>query len=489
MITDKALESPIDYEYINLLDEEQIFMFPQNFDQMEIQDELTIDNNIYFLNNLPSKDLSKRNITIPNKSQEKKGNDNDILILDDFESFYENAYADIKNDNVINSDKEENKNPSFTMNLDYECKLVYSLIEDEKQIIFENRELILKKKLEKEKIFEISKEKKVEKNIAKNKQSIKPKANNRKKKDKNNININDKCFPFNSGGSVFLNSNQTNEDLLFFTNENSNNDYPHSQDTFLTYIEKGKENGNYLEEKKEIEEKSNNDIQIQIINDNFNFKFKTKKYFVAPDGKKKKVKKIRKFKSDDIRKKIKSRFHKTLKNIINENLKKAGAKELFDFLPQCFIGNVVKKTNSKYLKLTYKELLSTNFASQLKNEDYNNYQVEQNKYKKNIEVLKYLEMNPDICKKSGFDLIKNMKYEEIINNYFSSKQFENSLIQLKEEKETPEYIMEYIKIAKSYVSFYSNEKEDNDNIEINEKIFEENEDEEDEEIFQDYNFF
>ena len=72
MITDKALESPIDYEYINLLDEEQIFMFPQNFDQMEIQDELTIDNNIYFLNNLPSKDLSKRNITIPNKSQEKK---------------------------------------------------------------------------------------------------------------------------------------------------------------------------------------------------------------------------------------------------------------------------------------------------------------------------------------------------------------------------------------------------------------------------------
>ena len=64
----------------------------------------------------------------------------------------------------------------------------------------------------------------------------------------------------------------------------------------------------------------------------------------------------RKFKSDDIRKKIKSRFHKTLKNIINANLKKAGSKKFFDFLPQCFIGNISKKVNSECLELTYKEL-------------------------------------------------------------------------------------------------------------------------------------
>lgn len=37
---------------------------------------------------------------------------------------------------------------------------------------------------------------------------------------------------------------------------------------------------------------------------------------------KKKKKKKRKYKPDDIRKKIKVRFHKQIKNIINENLKR-----------------------------------------------------------------------------------------------------------------------------------------------------------------------
>ena len=35
----------------------------------------------------------------------------------------------------------------------------------------------------------------------------------------------------------------------------------------------------------------------------------------------------RKYKPDDIRKKIKARFHKSIKNIINGNLKKAGSKQ------------------------------------------------------------------------------------------------------------------------------------------------------------------
>ena len=98
-------------------------------------------------------------------------------------------------------------------------------------------------------------------------------------------------------------------------------------------------------------------------NEDFLFKFKTKKYFIAENGKKRRIKKKRKFKSDDIRKKIKSRFHKTFKNIINENLKKAGSKKLFDFFPQCFIGNVSKKLNSACLDLTYKELLLKDFIS------------------------------------------------------------------------------------------------------------------------------
>ena len=215
-------------------------------------------------------------------------------------------------------------------------------------------------------------------------------------------------------------------------------------------------------DEKSNEEFSNYNEQINNLSENFLFKFTTKKYFVAPNGKKKRVKKKRKFKPDDIRKKIKARFHKTIKNIINENLKKAGSKELFDFLPQCFIGNVSKKTNSRCFELTYKELLSTNFLIELNKEDYRNSKVDQNKYLKNIRVLNYLEKNPEICKRSGFDLIQDRKYKDLLRIYFTSAQFENSLIQLKAEKESPEYIQEYIHRAKSYVSFYSNVKYTND---------------------------
>ena len=48
MLNYKALESPIDYTYRNLLNEEDIFIFHQNFEQMKIQEELNLDDNIYF---------------------------------------------------------------------------------------------------------------------------------------------------------------------------------------------------------------------------------------------------------------------------------------------------------------------------------------------------------------------------------------------------------------------------------------------------------
>ena len=66
-----------------------------------------------------------------------------------------------------------------------------------------------------------------------------------------------------------------------------------------------------------------------------------------------------------------------------------------------------------------------------------------------------MEKNPDICQRSGFDLIKDRKYKDILKIYFSSAQFENSLIQLKAEKESSEYIQEYINKARTYVSFYN----------------------------------
>ena len=198
-----------------------------------------------------------------------------------------------------------------------------------------------------------------------------------------------------------------------------------------------------------------NTLNSEQINNNANntyyeFKFKTKKYCIMPNGKKRRQKKKRKYKSDDIRKKIKSRFHKTLKNIVNNMLKKGGSKKFFDFLPQNFTGNVSKKVNSQSFEMTFNELLSYNFLNK------KNKSADSKKSEKNKEVVEYLEQNPEISKNSGYDLIKNIKYKDLLKIYFSSAEFENSISRLKEEKEENDYIQEYIYRAKNYIEFYSN---------------------------------
>ena len=214
-------------------------------------------------------------------------------------------------------------------------------------------------------------------------------------------------------------------------------------------------------EKINLEENSSNNNNNEQINYNYDFKFKTKKYCIMPNGKKRRQKKKRKYKSDDIRKKIKSRFHKTIKNIINTLLKKGGSKKFFDFLPQNFIGNVSKKVNSESFEMTFKELHSYQFTGK------NDKTVDNKKIMKNKEVVEYLEKNPVICKNSGYDLVKNKKYKELLKIYFSSAEFENSITRLKEEKEDNDYIQEYINRAKNYIEFYSTydkdqNSEDND---------------------------
>ena len=55
-----------------------------------------------------------------------------------------------------------------------------------------------------------------------------------------------------------------------------------------------------------------------------------------------------------------------------------------------------------------------------------------------------------------------MKYKNLLNIYFNSGEFEESLIRLKKENETKEYVQEYVIKAKRYVDFYTNiEKDDN----------------------------
>ena len=292
--------------------------------------------------------------------------------------------------------------------------------------------------------------------------------------DYKTINFNDKCFPFKTGKGVI--------NITTKFNYNSNEQPVISDNIDSTFHET-------LDNKsdKTMEESSNYNLNLNdkaststfsnSENDIYLMKFVTKKYYYSENGRRKRVKKKRKYKADIIRKKIKSRFHKTIKNKINEYLKKAGSKMLFDCLPQCFIGNITKLLNSKCFNFTYEDLIKTDFSSELNN--YRHTTMDNTKYIKNLKVLAYLENNPEISKNSGFDIIKNMKYIDILNRYFLSTEFEDSLNQLKDENETQEYIQSYIYTAKNYVNFYSyfcfykninfifEEKEDEPEEEIN----------------------
>ena len=275
------------------------------------------------------------------------------------------------------------------------------------------------------------------------------------------IDFDDKCFPFKSGKGIINMSSKPNKELLESFNSNLN---------------------------------KTTSTNASADNDFYLIKFNTKKYFINEKGKKRRIMKQRKYNPDIIRKRLKLKFHRTLKNIINTNMKNSGAKKLFDFLPQCFLINLTKKLNSKYFEHTYKEILLTDFALELdKTDEYKNIYIDKSSYLKNKEVIEYLESNPEISKKSGFDIVKNMKYKDILKRYFISNEFEDSLNELKKENETQEYIQYYIYYAKNYIGYYTNNDnscEYNNNIVFNTKETKIEDDEDDGlESNEDYNKF
>jgi hypothetical protein len=184
-------------------------------------------------------------------------------------------------------------------------------------------------------------------------------------------------------------------------------------------------------------------------------KFECKEMEKDEKGKIKAKKKRRKFKPDNIRKKIKARFHKDLKNNINQKLKKAGAIKLFDLMPQNFITNITIKLNKQALDTTFENLILHDSLEDTGGKEKN---PDRDKFNRNLEVMKYLEKNKEISQKAEFDKIKKMTYEELLKIYFSSAEFENSLIELyeKNKNEKIDYVEDYINKAASYVDFFKN---------------------------------
>ena len=101
--------------------------------------------------------------------------------------------------------------------------------------------------------------------------------------------------------------------------------------------------------------------------------------------------------------------------------------------------------------------------------------IDKKKVNNNKETLLYLENNPEISVKSGFDLIKNETYENLLSEYFQSKQFEDTIKDLENENEEEDYICEYVNKSKNYVNFFKTKSFNNfnnsyKNIELKEEF-------------------
>ena len=135
-------------------------------------------------------------------------------------------------------------------------------------------------------------------------------------------------------------------------------------------------------------------------------------------------------------------------------MRKAGSKYLFSFLPQIFISSISRQKNNQVLDLTYRQLLEKNFVSDVDENVYKNKKVDFSKYKNNLKDLEYLDEHQDIYKSLGLDIMGNMKYKELLEQYFNSEEFDKALQKLKEENEEDEYIEEYKNKAMTYVQFF-----------------------------------
>ena len=247
-----------------------------------------------------------------------------------------------------------------------------------------------------------------------------------------------------------------------------------------------------------------NNIKFEIIKNNNNVK-------------------KRKDKEDNIRKKIKSVFLKKLRNIINNLLKNSGSKYTFESLPLHFIEDISKKTNFEVMNLTYEEIfnytyhytyqkiindekkeLEINIENKIDNkkeldknkknkvnnkkeldkniennvdkkEELRQHKIKKNKVAlkksdKNKKTLDYLNSNPIISERSGWNKIKSMKYIDLLRAYFNSEEFGQSLDEVI-KKENQNYINKYIFFAKTYITYFqsynSNSTIENNSTSIN----------------------
>lgn len=170
---------------------------------------------------------------------------------------------------------------------------------------------------------------------------------------------------------------------------------------------------------------------------------------------------IRREKEDCIRKRIKTFFHKFLREIINKKLKEAGSEYFFECFPQNFMADITKKTNYEILELTFEEIIEYTYQKLIndKDETENGYIKKRNeaaikKYAKNIKTLEYLNSNQKISEDSCWERIKRMTYKNLLKAYFNSDEFQKS-VEMLPQKETKYYIKLYLYFSSTYIEYFS----------------------------------
>ncbi len=208
-------------------------------------------------------------------------------------------------------------------------------------------------------------------------------------------------------------------------------------------------------------------------------------FMLKKNNKKKLIKRIKKNdrrreKPDEIRTRIKNKFHKFSFNYLNylireenKNIQKIKFRKIE--YNKIYGGN--KKQNKEFLQKKFKDLIEENNITP----KYKNIKPELNK-----KHLKNYDLNDNLCNNNlneskVFNFL-NLKMEIIFNDYFLNKKrkkdilnekikkkneilfFDDFIEELIEKKEDENYIEKVKEVAKNYVSFYNNVKEKDESI-------------------------
>lgn len=153
---------------------------------------------------------------------------------------------------------------------------------------------------------------------------------------------------------------------------------------------------------------------------------------------------------DNIRKKIKLDFLKSLRKCINKKLEALISNNSYLKLcnyPASIVFNVTRKLNKKLFNMTFREILLENSFEEFGHIIKTNLESKICENKK--KVLEILENKND----ANFDIILNLKIKDIFNEYLISDEFKKNIEHL-EEGENAEYIIKYIKIANDMADFF-----------------------------------